>query len=38
MSQDLSGNVSGCGDFNTGTDHFEWAPVLVFDKVLDEFC
>jgi hypothetical protein len=36
VSQDLSGNVSGCGDFDTGGDHFKWAPVLVFDQVSDE--
>jgi hypothetical protein len=37
MSEDLSCNISCCGDFNTGGDHFEWAPVLVFDQVSDEF-
>jgi hypothetical protein len=37
VSQDLSGNVSSGSDFNTGADHFERAPVLVFDQVLDEF-
>ncbi len=37
MSQDLSGNVSGSGNFNTGGDHFKRAPVLVFDQVPDEF-
>jgi hypothetical protein len=37
VSQDLSGNVSCCGNFDTGTDHFEWAPVLVFDQVSDKF-
>jgi hypothetical protein len=37
VSQDLSGNIScGC-DFNTGADHFEWAPVLVLDEIFDEF-
>jgi hypothetical protein len=37
VSQDLSGNVSGRGDFDTGGDHFEWAPVLVFDQVSNKF-
>jgi hypothetical protein len=36
VSQDLTGNISSCGDFDTGGDHFEWAPVLVFDQVFDE--
>ena len=37
MSEDLSGNISCCGNFNTGGDHFEWAPVLVFDQVSNKF-
>jgi hypothetical protein len=37
VSEDLSGNVSGGGDFNAGGDHFKWAPVLVPDQVSDEF-
>jgi hypothetical protein len=37
VPKDLSGNISGCGNFDTGTDHFEWTPVLVFDQVSDEF-
>jgi hypothetical protein len=37
MSEDLSCNISCGGDFETGGDHFEWAPVLVFDQVSDEF-
>jgi hypothetical protein len=37
VSQDLSGNISGCGNFETGRDHFKWAPVLVFDQVSDKF-
>jgi len=24
VSKDLSSNISGCGDFNAGRDHFEW--------------
>jgi hypothetical protein len=36
VSQDLTGNISGGCDFDTGGDHFEWAPVLVFDQVSDE--
>ena len=37
MSEDLSGDISGGGDFTAGGDHFEGAPVLVFDQVSDEF-
>jgi hypothetical protein len=36
VPEDLPSNISCCGNFDTGTDHFKWAPVLVFDQVSDK--
>jgi len=36
VSEDLSCNISCSCDFDAGTDHFQWAPVLVLNQVSDE--
>jgi len=37
MSENLAGDIASRFDFKTDRDHFKGGPMLVFDKIFEEF-